>query len=312
MKSALVQSEGKLSKEISELRNKLLEIIAHIEATVDYPEDDLEEVTSEKTEVDVKVVIDEVNKLIESAEAGKIIRDGLSTVIVGKPNVGKSSLLNVLTRGNRAIVTDIPGTTRDIIEEYISLDGIPIRIIDTAGIRETEDVVEKIGVERSKEKIEEADLVILMLDASREIAEEDIEIIKYIKNKKYIVLLNKQDLPNAINKSDLEELNQEYIIPISTKDELGIDEIKNAIKELFFKGKINSSEVMVTNIRHKEALYRAKECLESTLCALKDTMAIDLASIDIRNAWSALGQINGETVEEDLIDKIFSEFCLGK
>ena len=312
MKSALVQSEGKLSKEINELRNKLLEIIAHIEATVDYPEDDLEEVTSEKTEVDVKVVIDEVNKLIESAEAGKIIRDGLSTVIVGKPNVGKSSLLNVLTRGNRAIVTDIPGTTRDIIEEYISLDGIPIRIIDTAGIRETEDVVEKIGVERSKEKIEEADLVILMLDASREIEEEYIEIIKYIKNKKYIVLLNKQDLPNAINKSDLEELNQEYIIPISTKDELGIDEIKNAIKELFFKGKINSSEVMVTNIRHKEALYRAKECLESTLCALKDTMAIDLASIDIRNAWSALGQINGETVEEDLIDKIFSEFCLGK
>ena len=312
MKSALVQSEGKLSKEINELRNKLLEIIAHIEATVDYPADDLEEVTSEKTEVDVKVVIDEVNKLIESAEAGKIIRDGLSTVIVGKPNVGKSSLLNVLTRGNRAIVTDIPGTTRDIIEEYISLDGIPIRIIDTAGIRETEDVVEKIGVERSKEKIEEADLVILMLDASREIEEEDIEIIKYIKNKKYIVLLNKQDLPNAINKSDLEELNQEYIIPISTKDELGINEIKNAIKELFFKGKINSSEVMVTNIRHKEALYRAKECLESTLCALKDTMAIDLASIDIRNAWSALGQINGETVEEDLIDKIFSEFCLGK
>ena len=312
MKSALVQSEGKLSKEINELRNKLLEIIAHIEATVDYPEDDLEEVTSEKTELDVKLVINEVNKLIESAEAGKIIRDGLSTVIVGKPNVGKSSLLNVLTRGNRAIVTDIPGTTRDIIEEYISLDGIPIRIIDTAGIRETEDVVEKIGVERSKEKIEEADLVILMLDASREIAEEDIEIIKYIKNKKYIVLLNKQDLPNAINKGDLQELNQEYIIPISTKDELGIDEIKNAIKELFFKGKINSSEVMVTNIRHKEALYRAKECLQSTLCALKDTMAIDLASIDIRNAWSALGQINGETVEEDLIDKIFSEFCLGK
>lgn len=312
MKSALVQSEGKLSKEINELRNKLLEIIAHIEATVDYPEDDLEEVTSEKTELDVKLVINEVNKLIESAEAGKIIRDGLSTVIVGKPNVGKSSLLNVLTRGNRAIVTDIPGTTRDIIEEYISLDGIPIRIIDTAGIRETEDVVEKIGVERSKEKIEEADLVILMLDASREIAEEDIEIIKYIKNKKYIVLLNKQDLPNAINQNDLQELNQEYIIPISTKDELGIDEIKNAIKELFFKGKINSSEVMVTNIRHKEALYRAKECLESTLGALKDTMAIDLASIDIRNAWSALGQINGETVEEDLIDKIFSEFCLGK
>lgn len=312
MKSALVQSEGKLSKEINELRNKLLEIIAHIEATVDYPEDDLEEVTSEKTELDVKLVINEVNKLIESAEAGKIIRDGLSTVIVGKPNVGKSSLLNVLTRGNRAIVTDIPGTTRDIIEEYISLDGIPIRIIDTAGIRETEDVVEKIGVERSKEKIEEADLVILMLDASREIAEEDIEIIKYIKNKKYIVLLNKQDLPNAINQNDLQELNQEYIIPISTKDELGIDEIKNAIKELFFKCKINSSEVMVTNIRHKEALYRAKECLESTLGALKDTMAIDLASIDIRNAWSALGQINGETVEEDLIDKIFSEFCLGK
>lgn len=312
MKSAVLQSEGRLSKEIGSLRHKLLGVIAHIEATVDYPEDDLEEVTSEKMDVEIDNILEEINHLIVTAEEGKILREGLSTVIVGKPNVGKSSLLNALTMENRAIVTDIPGTTRDVIEEFISIDGVPIRIIDTAGIRETEDVVEKIGVERSKEKIEEADLVILMLDSSKVLDEEDLEIIHYIKDKKYIVLFNKVDLKSEININQIKDINSEYIIPISIVKGEGLDNVKRVIKELFFRGDIKAQDILITNSRHKEVLYRAQESLLSAKNALKNTFAIDLASIDIRNAWSSLGEINGDTLEEDLIDKIFSEFCLGK
>lgn len=312
MKSALIQSGGKLSNEILLLRNKLLGIIAHIEATVDYPEDDMEEVTADKTSLELVDIIDLIDKLLESAEEGKIIREGLSTVIVGKPNVGKSSLLNALTNENRAIVTDIPGTTRDIIEEFISLDGIPIKIIDTAGIRETSDVVEKIGVERSKEKIEEADLIIFMIDSSISLEHEDYEIIKVIKDKKYIILLNKTDLDSKISINDFSDLKSDNIIKISAKELSGIDDLKSAIKDLFFKGEIKAQDLLITNSRHKEVLYRAKESLIYAKEALRDTLAIDLASIDIRNAWRSLGEINGDTIDEDLIDKIFSEFCLGK
>lgn len=312
MKSALIQSGGKLSNEILLLRNKLLGIIAHIEATVDYPEDDMEEVTADKTSLELVDIIDLIDKLLESAEEGKIIREGLSTVIVGKPNVGKSSLLNALTNENRAIVTDIPGTTRDIIEEFISLDGIPIKIIDTAGIRETNDVVEKIGVERSKEKIEEADLIIFMIDSSISLEDEDYEIIKFIKDKKYIILLNKTDLDSKISLNDFSDLKSDNIIKISAKELSGIDDLKSAIKDLFFKGEIKAQDLLITNSRHKEVLYRAKESLIYAKEALRDTLAIDLASIDIRNAWRSLGEINGDTIDEDLIDKIFSEFCLGK
>lgn len=312
MKSALIQSGGKLSNEILLLRNKLLGIIAHIEATVDYPEDDMEDVTAENTSLELVDIIDLIDKLLESAEEGKIIREGLSTVIVGKPNVGKSSLLNALTNENRAIVTDIPGTTRDIIEEFISLDGIPIKIIDTAGIRETNDVVEKIGVERSKEKIEEADLIIFMIDSSISLEDEDYEIIKFIKDKKYIILLNKTDLESKISLNDFSDLKSDNIIKISAKELSGIDDLKSAIKDLFFKGEIKAQDLLITNSRHKEVLYRAKESLIYAREALRDTLAIDLASIDIRNAWRSLGEINGDTIDEDLIDKIFSEFCLGK
>lgn len=312
MKSAVLQSEGRLSKEIGSLRNKLLEVIAHIEATVDYPEDDLEEMTSENMDIEIDSILEKIDYLLVTAEEGKILREGLSTVIVGKPNVGKSSLLNALTMENRAIVTDIPGTTRDVIEEFINIDGVPIRIIDTAGIRETEDVVEKIGVERSKEKIEEADLVILMLDSSKELDEEDLEIIHYIKDKKYIVLFNKVDLKSKININEITNLNSDYIIPISVAKDEGLDKLKKVIKELFFRGDIKAQDILITNSRHKEVLYRAKESLISAKGALKNTFAIDLASIDVRNAWSSLGEINGDTLEEDLIDKIFSEFCLGK
>jgi tRNA modification GTPase len=312
MKSALAQSEGRVSREIKALRDKLLGIIAHIEATVDYPEDDLEETTSKITASQLSSVLSEIEKLLSSADEGKILREGLDTVIIGKPNVGKSSLLNALLMETRAIVTDIPGTTRDVIEEFMNIDGVPVKIIDTAGIRETEDIVEKIGVEKSKEKINEADLIILMLDVSRTLDTEDLEIIDYIKDRKYVVLLNKSDLPNRLNNEKLGALSSQFIIEVSAKTGEGLDRLKNVIKELFFKGEVTSKDAMITNARHKQALIRAKEGCTAALQALKDTFAIDLASIDARNAWMSLGEITGETLEEDIIDKIFSEFCVGK
>jgi tRNA modification GTPase len=312
MKAALMQSEGTISREIKTIRNKLLSVIAHIEATVDYPEEDMEEVTAGKVSEDVTDIIGEIDTLLSTADEGKILREGLSTVIVGKPNVGKSSLLNALVKEKRAIVTDVPGTTRDAIEEYISIEGIPVKIVDTAGIRETDDIVEKIGVEKSKEKIDEADLVILMLDLSNKLSHEDREIIKYIKNKKYIVLLNKSDLDGKIEKEELQDLKSKYITNISVKTGEGLDKVKAHIKDLFFNGEVKTEGIFVTNSRHKESLIRAKENLEASLSALEYTSAIDLASIDIRNAWMSLGEITGEALEEDIIHKIFSEFCLGK
>ncbi|MGO5064387.1 tRNA uridine-5-carboxymethylaminomethyl(34) synthesis GTPase MnmE [Clostridium sporogenes] len=314
MKSALKQAEGRLSKEINFIRDEMIKIIAHIEATVDYPEDDLEEITSQKIKVDLKKIINEIDNLISASEEGKILREGLNTVIVGKPNVGKSSLLNALINENKAIVTEIPGTTRDVIEEYINIDGIPIKIVDTAGIRETEDVVEKIGVEKSKEKIDEADLVIFMLDLSRKIDEEDIEIMEFIKDKKYIVLLNKLDLNKDLNEENhfIKELNSKYIIKTSVKNNSGLNELKECIKNLFFSGEIKSDELIVTNTRHQEALIRSKEACLQAIETLADEISIDLASIDIRNAWKYLGEITGDALDENIIDKIFSEFCLGK
>ncbi|WP_234122117.1 tRNA uridine-5-carboxymethylaminomethyl(34) synthesis GTPase MnmE [Clostridium hydrogenum] len=312
MKSAVEQSKGRISREIMRLRDKLLEMIAHIEATVDYPEDDLEEATSDKVCNDIESMLKEIKGLLETADEGKILREGLNTVIIGKPNVGKSSLLNTLLSENRAIVTDIPGTTRDIIEEYINISGIPIKIIDTAGIRETEDVVEKMGVMRSKEKINEADLIIFMIDSSHELENEDIEIINEIKNKKAILLLNKCDLNSKIDEEQLKKLELDNIIKFSTKTGMGLDKLKESIKELFFKGEINPNEFIITNSRHKEALIKAKNSCVSAENALRNTSAIDLASIDLRDAWMSLGEITGETLKEDLIDKIFENFCLGK
>jgi tRNA modification GTPase len=312
LKSALMQSEGTISREIKIIRNKLLTVIAHIEATVDYPEEDMEEITAEKVNDDITELASEIDLLLSTADEGKILREGLSTVIVGKPNVGKSSLLNALVKEKRAIVSDVPGTTRDAIEEYISIEGIPIKIVDTAGIRETQDIVEKIGVEKSKEKIDEADLIILILDLSSELEKEDRQIIEYIKDKKYIVLLNKCDLGGKIEINELQNLKSKYITNVSIKTGEGLEHVKEYIKDLFFNGEIKTEGIFVTNNRHKQALIRARENLESSLKALEYTKAIDLASIDIRNAWTNLGEITGESLEEDIIHKIFSEFCLGK
>jgi len=312
MKSAVLQAGGNISAAVREMREKLLGLIAHIEATVDYPEEDLEEITAMQVSKQLEEIVERLSFAIETAEEGKILRDGISTVIAGKPNVGKSSLLNSLLMENRAIVTDVPGTTRDVIEEYINIKGIPVKIVDTAGIRETEDVVEKIGVRKSYEKIEEADLVILLLDTSKPIEDEDREIIGKIKGKKYIVLLNKVDIDEKIDVKEIEGLDPEYIINTSITKGIGIEKLKDAIQNLFFHGKIKANDLMVTNMRHKEAMMAAKESCMQAMSALKGTEAIDLASIDIRDAWYSLGQITGDTMDEDIIDKIFSEFCLGK
>ncbi|WP_055071993.1 tRNA uridine-5-carboxymethylaminomethyl(34) synthesis GTPase MnmE [Clostridium massiliamazoniense] len=312
MKSAMMQSEGRLSKEIERLRAEALNVLALIEYAVDFTEDDEEpdETIPPRVKAGIEGLINEVDTLIESADEGKLIREGLNIVIVGKPNVGKSSLMNILLNEKRAIVTDIAGTTRDVIEEYINLDGIPVRIIDTAGIRETEDVVEKIGVERSKEKINQADLVIFMLDTSRELDEEDREIINYIKDKKYLVLLNKVDLERKIDLDELKDLENK--IEISAKEALGIDILKDEIKNLFFSGKIDSESLIVTNTRHKQALYRAIENLNQGLNGMNRNEFLDLVSIYVTSALKALGEITGAEVEEDVVNKIFAEFCCGK
>ncbi len=313
MKSAMMQSRGALSKEIGELRKYLLNVLALIEYAVDFTEDD-EDIVDDDLIAQIKEGISKtlsrINSLLKNADEGKIIRDGLNIVIVGKPNVGKSSLLNSLLREKRAIVTDIPGTTRDIIEEYINLDGIPIRITDTAGIRDTEDTVEKIGVERSKEKIEEADLVILMLDTSRELDEEDKVIIDAVKNKKYIALLNKVDLERKLSQDIINSLDR--TIEISAKTGFGIENLKEEIKNLFFNGEIDSESLIISNTRHKQALYRSLENCNLALEKINLNEYLDLISIYITSAMKSLGEITGDELEEDLLNKIFSEFCCGK
>ena len=312
MKSALMQSSGSLSQRINKLNEYLLNVLALIEYAVDFTEDDeeIDPTIPIRVRESLENVYGDIEKLLKSADEGKIIRDGLSLAIVGKPNVGKSSLLNVLLKEKRAIVTDIAGTTRDVIEEYINLDGIPVKIIDTAGIRETEDVVEKIGVERSREKINEADLVLLVLDSSRELDREDIEIIEAIKDKKAIVLLNKIDLENKIDNSLIN--NFENMIKISAKEDIGIDGLKNEIKNMFFSGKIDSESLIISNSRHKQALIRAGENCNEALIRLNNNEYLDLISIFVTAALKALGEITGSELEEDLVNKIFKEFCCGK
>lgn len=312
MKSALMQSEGRLSREINILSEKLLNVLAHIEFVVDFTEDDEEpdEHTPIAVANNLKSVISVINNLLDTASEGKILRDGLNMVIIGKPNVGKSSLLNSLLMEKRAIVTDIPGTTRDVIEEYINLDGIPVKIIDTAGIRETEDLVEKLGVQRSKEKINQADLIVLMLDLSRPLEEEDKEIIDFIKDKKYIVILNKVDLERKLQLE--ESMNFHNFIEISAVQGTGIDALKQKIKDMFFKGEVDAESVMVTNSRHKEALYRAKEGCVTALEQVESGAYLDLVSIYVTSALKALGEITGAEIQEDLVNKIFSSFCVGK
>ena len=308
------QLEGSLAKKIKDLRMNVTEVLAHLEVSIDFATEDVEEITYQTLEEKALELRNEIKKLYDTAESGKILRDGLKTVIVGKPNVGKSSLLNSILGENRAIVTDIAGTTRDVIEEFVNIKGIPLKIVDTAGIRETEDVVEKIGVEKSRESFSTADLVIMVLDASRKLSEEDMEILESLKNKKTIVLLNKMDLEPQIELEKIEEfVNSEDIIKISALKHQGIEELQDKIEAMVYHGSVkNSSNLMITNSRHKDALFKAYESINDAISAIEQRMPYDFIEVDFKNIWDYLGYINGDTVREDLLDTIFANFCIGK
>ena len=313
-KVSLNQLEGGLSSRINDIRHLLLTMIAHIEVSIDFPDEDLEISTGDQLELDALEIKEKISTLLSTADRGKILRDGLNTVILGKPNVGKSSLLNAVLRENRAIVTDVPGTTRDIIEEYINIDGIPLRIMDTAGIRDTLDLVEKIGVDRAKETVKQADLIIAIFDVSRELSEEDHQIIELIKDKKTIILLNKKDLPNQYD----EHLFKNYIkdieiINTSIISGVGIQELEASIRNMFYSGEVEiNSDIVINNMRHKNQLEKALNSISSFIRDLRSMVPLDCLEVDLKNCWEALGEISGESIGEDILDRIFSEFCIGK
>ncbi|MBO8138525.1 MAG: tRNA uridine-5-carboxymethylaminomethyl(34) synthesis GTPase MnmE [Desulfotomaculum sp.] len=315
LKISMNQLQGRLSDKINDLQENLLNIMARIEAVIDFPEDDIEETSLNEIYSQCKDTLKEIDLLIASAESGKIYQEGLRTVIVGKPNVGKSSLLNALLKEKRAIVTDIPGTTRDIIEEYINIKGIPLKIIDTAGLRETEDVVEKIGVNKSKELINKSDLILFILDAAEGMTEEDYEIKKLIDEKNVIVIINKIDVQdNQTNVQNIkEQFNNLPVIEISALYEKGLEKLEQVIYEKVMGGQISlDDQVLVTNVRHKQSLEKAKQHVEEAMKGINEGVPGDLVSIDVKSAWEALGEITGKTVGEELLDKIFTEFCIGK
>ena len=304
--------EGRLSREINEVIEEILNLLANIEVNIDFPEYDEDEVTINKVKELSERLVNELDRLIKTADTGKIFKEGIKTVILGKPNVGKSSLMNFLLNENRAIVTEIPGTTRDTIEEYVNIKGVPLRIIDTAGIRDTEDTVEKIGVEKALSKVNEADLIIMVFDSSLALEQDDEYIIDYIKNKKSIYISNKTDLPRKLNLDKYENIEKE-LISISVLKNQGLEEIINKVNKMFFEGSINiSDELIINNVRHKNLLIKAKSSLQEVLNSIENQMTIDFIEIDLKQAMENLGLIIGKTVSDDLIDKIFNEFCIGK
>lgn len=313
--SSVKQLQGAISKKIKEIRKKIIYEIAFIESALDDPEHISLEEYPEKLLIIVDNLIEDVNKLLSTAENGKMIKEGINTVIVGKPNAGKSSLLNLLVGEEKAIVTEIAGTTRDILEEDIRISGISLHIIDTAGIRRAEDIVEKIGVEKAKQQVIEADLIIYVVDSSVPLDENDFDIIEMIQDKKCIILFNKTDLESLVSVENLKKRTGKdtVIIKTSTKENTGINDFENAVKEMFFHGEISlNDEVMITNMRHKEALQETLESLKQVKKSIKMQMPEDFYSIDLMSAYSSLGKIIGEEVEEDLVNEIFSKFCMGK
>lgn len=314
-KQSINQLKGGLKDKISSLRNSLMEILMFVEVAINFSEDGQEELNTSKVIKDGKSLLEEMSALINTSNKGKIIRDGVNTIILGKPNVGKSSLLNNLLRENRAIVTDVPGTTRDMIEEFININEVAIRLVDTAGIRETDDIVERIGVERSLELSENADLIIAIFDISNELDDEDHKILEIIKDKKTIVLLNKVDLGSIVAKEEIENtIGEVRIIETSMNHEIGIKELEESIVELFYLGDINmDSDIIISNSRHENLLRESKQSLSEAINAIESGVPIDCAEVDLRNAWIKLGEITGEsTTPESVLDKIFSEFCIGK
>lgn len=309
LRSANDQSRGRLSGQISQLRNHLMDVMAEIEVTLDFPDDELDRASDLKLAEKLTTVRDAVHELIQSSLKGKLLREGINVVIAGKPNVGKSSLLNALLNEQRAIVTEIPGTTRDVIEEFVNLDGVPLRLTDTAGIRETDDVVESIGVERSRQSLKSADLIILVLDLSQPLSEEDHELIEETSNRRRILLLNKEDLPKAwVIPEDI----QKEATVISALNHFGLDQLKDRIREISAMDGSGFDETLVTSTRHRDALRKAFVIIEEAISAIYSGIPMDIVTIDVNSAWQTLGEITGDTLQDDLVDRIFSGFCIGK
>lgn len=313
LKSSISQLQGSLQKEIKELREKIIYEIAFIESALDDPEHINIDGYGQKLKTVAEECKERIEHLLDTADNGKILKEGIDTVIVGKPNAGKSSLMNVLLKKERAIVTDIAGTTRDVLEEQMNLNGITLNIIDTAGIRDTEDVVEKIGVDKAKDYLVNADLIIYVVDSSTPLDENDKKIMEMIKNRTALVLLNKSDLDTVTTEDMIASHLNQKIIKVSMKENQGVDELENAIKELFFHGKVElNDEVYITNARHKAALSNAKDSLNMVLDSIAMEMPEDFYSIDLMNTYEELGNILGESLGEDLVNEIFSKFCTGK
>ena len=335
LKSSINQLKGSIKNKISNIRNKIIYQTAFIETALDDPEHISIDGYGEELKEIVNELLNEIKKLLSTSDDGRIIKEGIQTVIVGKPNAGKSSLLNVLLGEERAIVTDIEGTTRDILEEHINLQGISLNIIDTAGIRNTEDVIEKIGVDKARENVKNADLILYVIDSSRELDKNDEDIFQMVFDKKVVILLNKADLNTVVDKdnvrqafishifcenefnlakSDIESLIKNIpIIEISAKNQHGIDELEETLKNMFFEGNLSfNNEVYITNIRHKTALSDAYDALNRVIDSIEMGMPEDFYSIDLMDAYESLGSITGETIGEDLVNEIFSKFCMGK
>ena len=315
MDASMNQLQGSLSTKIRSLRQEMLDTLAQVEVTIDYPEyDDVEEMSLKQLNETAVHVKEQIQKILHQAQHGRLFRDGINTAIIGRPNVGKSSLLNRLTGLEKAIVTDIEGTTRDTIEEYVNVRGVPLRLIDTAGIRQTDEVVERIGVERSRKVMEEADLVILILNQAQALQEVDIELLELTKDQNRIILLNKQDLEPKLTHADLEPYIQDAdLIATSMLEESGIDELEAQIEQRFFSGEIKSGDVnYLLNTRHTQLLRQAISSLDEVLESTEMMLPVDLIQMDFTRAWDLLGEITGDSVQDELLNKLFSQFCLGK
>lgn len=316
MKVALDQLDGNLSHLITNLRQNILDVLAQVEVNIDYPEyDDVETMTARLLKEKAIEVKAKIQQLLSTAKQGKVLRDGLATAIIGHPNVGKSSILNHLLHEDKAIVTDVAGTTRDVIEEYVNVQGVPLKLVDTAGIHETEDKVEKIGVDRSRKALSQADLVILVLDSSVPLRDEDRELLRETNQMQRIVVLNKSDLEVKINLNELQEyVDDKEIIKSSAVSPLGTKDLEDRITAMFFAGSIEntSNNIMVTNARHIGLLKQAETALDAVLEGIETGMPVDLVQIDMTRAWDLLGEITGDSYQDELLDQLFSQFCLGK
>ena len=316
MKVALNQLDGDLSRLIRHLRKDILDVLAQVEVNIDYPEyDDVEEMTTKMLKEKATDIQQRIQALLKTAKQGKVLREGLATAIIGRPNVGKSSLLNSLLHEDKAIVTNVAGTTRDVIEEYVNVNGVPLKLIDTAGIRDTADTVEKIGVERSRKALDAADLVLLLIDNSEPLTDEEEKLLAATKDKQRIVILNKTDLPSKLDLDHLRELvGDDALIETSIVKHEGMDQLGQQISHMFFDQGIESSQnnVMVTNARHIGLLHQANDALNDVLKGIADGMPVDLVQIDMTRCWDLLGEITGDSYQDELLDQLFSQFCLGK